>query len=326
MNLKAKPCIGLALGGLCLTLLTAPAAPALAAGKKIIVGEIAPIALFWPDFIALKKGFYAKEGLDIDPIYVGAVAAAVQQVVAGSLDIADTTCETSIRAEAKTGDVTIIAEMVSKWPYSMMASPSIKTAADLKGKKVILSTPKQDIALIWNQWLRDQGMQPTDVDQVFDGATPNRYAALVNGAVSVAAVSQPFDFRAMDEGYKQLVDFSFYAKEYSFVCIVARKSWLKDNKDTAMAYLSAVSEAVTWLYDPANKTEAIDILTAVSKQNREIVVKTYDYYFDKVHPYSKGLQISPVGIRNIVDAVTQIGDMDAATAKQQFYDTSFLPH
>jgi NitT/TauT family transport system substrate-binding protein len=325
MNLKATPWLGMALGGLCLAALAAPG-PAAAAGKKVILGEIAPIALFWPDFVAQKQGFYAKEGLDIDPIYVGAVAAAVQQVVAGSLDVADTTCETSIRAEAKGGDVTIIGEMVSKWPYSMMANPAIKTPQDLKGKKVILSTPKQDIALIWNQWLRDQGMQPGDVDQIFDGATPNRYAALVNGAVSVAAVSQPFDFRAMDEGYKQLVDFSFYAKEYSFVCIVARKSWLKDNKDTAAAYLRAISDAVAWLYDPKNKDAAIDILTATSKQNREIVAKTYDYYFEKVHPYSQGLKISNVGIRNIVDAVTGIGDMDAAAAKQQFYDTSFLPH
>ena len=39
-------------------------------------------------------------------------------------------------------------------------------------------------------------MRPDDIEQVYAGATPNRLAALVSGAVQAALLTQPFDFRA----------------------------------------------------------------------------------------------------------------------------------
>jgi ABC-type nitrate/sulfonate/bicarbonate transport system substrate-binding protein len=276
---------------------------------KIKVGQIAPIALFWPDFIAQKKGFYADEGLDVDSNFVGSVAAAVQQTIAGSIDVAFTTAETAIRAADKGGDVIILGETVAKWPYSFMAAKDIKKPQDLKGKTVILSTPKQDIVILWNQWLRDSGMKPGDVDQVFDGATPNRYAALVNGAVQAAAVSQPFDFRAISEGYTQLFDTSFMKKNYSFVVIVARRKWTRDNPKAAHAFVSAIGKAIAWWDDPKNKEEAIDILQQVSKQDRALITQTYNYYHDKVHPYPKGATLQADGFKNLLDTLVETGEI-----------------
>ncbi|MFI4987409.1 MAG: ABC transporter substrate-binding protein [Alphaproteobacteria bacterium] len=305
--------------------LAGAAHPAAAAElKKVNVGEVAPIALFWPDFVAQKKGFYEKEGLDVDAVFVGSVAGSVQQMMGGALDVVFTTAETAIRAVDKGGDVVILGETVYKWPYSFMAAKDIKTPQDLKGKKVILSTPKQDLAIIWNQWLRDQGMKPEDVDQVFDGATPNRYAALANGAVQAAAVSQPFDFRAIAEGYTQLVDTSFFARQYAFVVAASRRSWATENPETARAFLRAVAAAVDWLYDPANKEAAIDILVGVSKQDRALITKTYDYYFDKVKPYSRGLKIPEEGITNLLATLIEMKEIKPNPDVSHYVDTSYL--
>ena len=94
------------------------------------VGNVAPTALFWPDFIAAKQGFYAREGLAVETIFVGSVSAAVQQTIGGSIDVAFTTAETAIRAIDRGGDVTILGETVKKWPYSFMAAKDIKNGAD----------------------------------------------------------------------------------------------------------------------------------------------------------------------------------------------------
>jgi ABC-type nitrate/sulfonate/bicarbonate transport system substrate-binding protein len=66
---------------------------------KIRVGQVAPIALFWPDFIAQQKGFYAAEGIDVDSNFLGSVAAIVQQTIGNSIDISFTTAETMARGE-----------------------------------------------------------------------------------------------------------------------------------------------------------------------------------------------------------------------------------
>jgi NitT/TauT family transport system substrate-binding protein len=276
---------------------------------KIKVGQVAPIALFWPDFVAQQKGFYAAEGLDVDSNFLGSVAAIVQQIIGGSVDVGFTTAETAIRAADKGGDVIILGETVYKWPYSFMAAKDVKKPQDLKGKKVILSTPKQDLVYLWDEWLRDNGMNPSDVDQVFDGATPNRYAALVNGAVQAAVVSQPFDFRAIAEGYTQLFDTSFMKKNYSFVVIAARRNWTHDNPKVAAAFVRAVGKAIAWWNDPKNKEEAIDILQKVSKQDRALITKTYEYYHDKVHPYPKDAKLQPDGFKNLLDVLTEANEI-----------------
>jgi NitT/TauT family transport system substrate-binding protein len=289
----------------------------------VTIGQVAPIALFWPDFIAQQKGFYTAEGLDADSIFVGSVAAAAQQTIAGSIDVSFTTAEVAIRAASKGGDIVIIGETVYKWPYSFMAAKDIKKPEDLKGKKVILSTPKQDLTILWEQWLRDNAMAPADVDQVFDGATPNRYAALAKGAVQVAVLSQPFDFRAISEGYTQLFDTSFMKKNYSFVIIAARGKWVNDYPDAARAVVRAVGNAIDWWYDPRNKEEAITILQKVSKQDRALIEQTYNYYHDRVQPYSRGAALGTEGFKNLLDTLATMKDVNIRPVS--FYVASMAP-
>jgi NitT/TauT family transport system substrate-binding protein len=280
----------------------------------VTIGQVAPIALFWPDFIAQQKGFYTAESLDADSLFVGSVASAAQQTIAGSIDVSFTTAEIAIRAASKGGDIVIIGESVSKWPYSFMAAKDIKKPQDLKGKKVILSTPKQDLTILWEQWLRDNGMAPSEVDQVFDGATPNRYAALAKGAVQAAVLSQPFDFRAISEGYTQLFDSSFMKKNYSFVVIAARGKWVNDNPDAARGIVRAVSNAIDWWYDTKNKEEAITILQKVSKQDRALIEKTYNYYHDQVQPYPRGAALGAEGFQNLLDVLASTNEVNVRRA------------
>jgi NitT/TauT family transport system substrate-binding protein len=275
-------------------------------GTPVIIGQVAAIALYWPDFIAQQKGFYAAEGLDAESFFAGSTAATTQELISGAIDIAFATAETAVRAADKGGDIVIIGETVYKWPYSFMAAKDIKKPQDLKGKKVMLSTPQQDLTLLWEDWLRENGMKPSDVDQVFDGATPNRYAALAKGAVQAAVISQPFDFRAISEGYTQLFETAFAKKNYSFKVIAARGRWVQDNPETARAVIRAVARAIDWWYDPTNKEEAIDILQKVSKQDRVLVEKTYIYYHEAVLPYSKGAALHHDGFINLLDKLVSM--------------------
>lgn len=303
-----------------------PAAPAGAQLKKVTVGEVAPIALFWPGFIAQKQKFYEKEGLQVDSIFVGSVGGIVQQVIGGSLDFGFTTSETALRAIDKGADIAIIGETVIKWPYSIMVTKDIGSAADLKGKKVMLPTPKQGFTMLWYRWLKEQKIDPKSMDEVFDGATPNRYAALVNGAVSATTVSQPHDFMALKEGYKQLVDFALLpSQDFSFVVIVASRKFLREQPETARAFLRAVGNAVNWWYDPANKEAAITVLQDVSKADRAVTVQTYEYYFDKVKtPYSRSARVHMSGEQNLINLLADDGsikDRNPAT----YIDAGFLP-
>jgi NitT/TauT family transport system substrate-binding protein len=273
--------------------------------KKISDGQVSRTAPNWPSFIAAEKGFFRREGIELETSYVGNVANTVQQLVAGSFDVASSTFDTAIRAIANGGSAVMVGGMVTKYPYSIMSVSNVATAADMKGKRIILPFPKDLLTIVWNRWVTEKGMRPDEIEQVYAGATPNRLAALVSGTVQAALLTQPFDFRA--EGYRKLLDIGGYGKEYGFLTVLARPQWLRDNPETARAYLRALSAAVDWLYDPANRDEAIAILAAATKLDTAIAAQTYDHYIKELQPFSRKLAIPADILPTTVKTLIELG-------------------
>jgi len=296
------------------------------APKKIMVGDVAPIAADWPHFVASEKRLYQREGVDPEVTYVGNVANTVQQMVGGSFDIAVSTFDTALRAIANGADAVLIAGVVTKYPYSIMTPPQVSKASDLKGKQIILPFERDLLTLVWNKWLREHGMQPSDVDQVYAGATPNRFAALTSNVVQAALLGQPFDFRAEDQGYKKLLDIGAYAKDYGFLTLLARSKWLSDNPETARAYLRALSAAVDWIYDLANRDEAIAILERGTKLDQASATRTYDYFVKELQPFSRKLAIPDTIISSTVKTLIEINDIkEASISGKKLTDASYTP-
>jgi ABC-type nitrate/sulfonate/bicarbonate transport system substrate-binding protein len=307
-------------------MMIAPLADARAqALKKISDGQVSKTAPNWANFIAVDKGFFRREGIELETVYVGNVANTVQQLVAGSFDVASSTFDTAVRAIANGGNAVMIGGVVTKYPYSIMAAANVTSAADMKGKRIILPFPKDLLTIVWNRWLTEKGIRPEDVEQTYTGATPNRMAALVSGAVHAALLTQPFDFLAEAQGYRKLIDIGAFGKEYGFLTVLARPQWLRDNPDTARGYLRALAAAVDWLYDPANRDEAIEILARETKLDPAIAAQTYNYYVGDLQPFSRKLAIPDEIIRSTVKTLIELGDIkpDAATAK--YVDLGYLP-
>ena len=293
--------------------------------KKINDGQVSKTAPNWPNFIAAEKGFFHRGGVELETVYVGNVANTVQQLVAGSFDVASSTFDTAIRAVAAGGNAVLVGGLVTKYPYSIMTAKDVSKAADLKGKRIILPFAKDLLTAVWNRWLTEQGLNPQDIDQIYAGATPNRYAALAGGTAQAALLTQPFDFRAAADGYRKLLDIGAYGKGYGFLTILARPQWLRDNPDTARAYLKAVSDAVDWLYDPANRAEAIAILAKHTKLDPAIATQTYDYYIGELKPFSRKLAIPNEIIPTTVKTLIELGDVKPGAEKTKFIDLSYLP-
>jgi ABC-type nitrate/sulfonate/bicarbonate transport system substrate-binding protein len=296
--------------------------------KKVRVGDVGATAVNWPVFVARDKGFFKAQGLDVEETYVGNVSNTVQQLIAGAFDIADSTFDSAIRGIAKGGNAVMIGGMTTKYPYSIMVAPSVHTLADLKGKKVILPFPKDLLTIVWNRWVKEKGMKATDIDQIYDGATKNRFNSLIAGAAQAALVTQPFDFRAAEQGYRKLVDLGDYAREYGFIAILGNPKWLKADPDAARAYLRAISNAIDWLYDQKNRQEAIDILVKTTKLDAKSAGETYDYYIKDLHPFSRGAKLPTSIVEHTFKTLVDIGDIspdEAKRAKGKLMDFSYLP-
>jgi ABC-type nitrate/sulfonate/bicarbonate transport system substrate-binding protein len=296
--------------------------------KKVRIGSVGASAVNWPVFVAEQQGMFKAEGLDTETIYVGNVANTVQQLVAGAFEIANSTFDSAIRAIAKGGNAIMIGGMTTKYPYSIMVAPSVTKLADLKGKSVVLPFKKDLLTVVWNRWVTEQGMQPSEVDQIYSGATPNRFNALITGTVQAALLTQPFDFRAAEQGYKKLLDIGAYGREYGFLAILGNPGWLQKDPDAARAYLRAIAKATDWLYEASNRTQALAILTKYTKVSDTVAAQTYDYYIKDLHPFSRKAALPMEIVQHTLQALVDVGDVSADEAKRtqdKMADLQYLP-
>ena len=297
-----------------------------AEATRLSIAEVSVIAFYWPSFIAEAKGLYAREGVAPEVVYAGSPAAAIQQLVGGSVDLGSSTFDSALRAAASGAPVRVVAATVSRYPYSIMVAPGIASAADLRGKVVSLSIQKDITTVIFRQWLARQGVDPASVDTIHDAATPNRYAALASRSAQAAMLGAPFDFRAAAEGYRKLVDLGAEAKEFPFICLVATPQGLAAKGEAVRAYLRAQQAAIGWLYDPANRAEAIAILAAATKQDAAVAAQTWEYYVAQLKPLNQALAVPGAALAAETKALVEIGDLPSAEAVPAgFVDAGYLP-
>lgn len=302
----------------------ASASPVFAELQKITVGDISPVAAAWPAMVAEDFGYFRDEGLEVTTVYTGNNAMVAQQLVGGAFDIGTTTTETTIRAIESGASLMIVGSAMLKFPYSIVVPSNIQTAADMKGKRIILSLPKSAPTAYWNRWLTQNGMKPSDVEQVFEGSTPNRFAALESGTVQAAVLTQPFDMVALEKGYRVLMDLGIYAKEFGFNVIVASKKTIAERPDTVRHYVKAMARAIDTIYDPAQKEKVLAALTKRAKIEPKAALKTYEYYVNDLHPFERGAKVPPAYVQSVINLLLETGDFKPGDRPvSRYLNTSF---
>jgi ABC-type nitrate/sulfonate/bicarbonate transport system substrate-binding protein len=178
----------------------------------------------------------------------------------------------------------------------------INSFADLRGRSIAVTDLRGGSTVVLKLLLQANGLQEGDYDLRPFGGTPNRYAALANGAVDAAIVGQPADFRAQDEGYPILAYTT--ARDFQFTVYAIRRSWGEQNRDKVLRFLRTMIGAHRWLSDPANREAAIDLGMRVYRVERSAMERTWDRYF---RDYA-GQVISPTAEMNMsgVDAVLRV--------------------
>jgi ABC-type nitrate/sulfonate/bicarbonate transport system substrate-binding protein len=309
-----------------------PAAPA--AGQPPAAAPPSPVTLsygitgllatYWPSFVGMNRGFFADQGIMLDIVLTESSARAGQTIAGGSVDISNHSPETTILAVEKGADLVIVGEEVARPVYTILGQPNIPNVAALRGQKVAVSDLKGGATFILLRTLDYYGVRESDVDIVPVGGTPARFAALKNGAVAAGAMLQPDDFRAMDEGFTRLAVSSEAVKDYTFNSITVQRGWAREHSDELVRFLRAFSRAVDWIYDPANKEEAIAILAERSKQDEKYARLSYDLVVAQEHMYAEKGRIRPAGMQAVLELLAEIGEMSRPLPPvDKYIDTSY---
>jgi NitT/TauT family transport system substrate-binding protein len=287
--------------------------------ETVTVGLVGAISsTHWPIYIGLTKGYFAAEDVKLDLVFIQSSAALVQQLTAGSIDLAlSTGLADPIRAIDKGAPNAIVRIEMQAPPYALLAKPAIKRWPDLKGKTISIGGPKDITRIYLERMAVPNGVQPGDYDTVFAGATSARFSALQSGAVDAAILLPPFNFYAESAGFTNLGLTIDYAKELPFTGTVVGFAWASAHKATLEKVLAVNAKSVAWFSEAANRAEAIAIMVEASKLKQEDVAKSYDFLHKNAFFETTG-KVSKAKMSALLAALKGLGDIEGSTDLERF--------
>ena len=109
-------------------------ATSVSAQDRVRVGWAAMTASHTPLWVAQDKGFLAKQGLSIEPIFFSAGPPAMQALVAGDLDIVVTSAPNVVNPRLGGADTVMILSIIPTFIDHIISAASITNPEQLRGK------------------------------------------------------------------------------------------------------------------------------------------------------------------------------------------------
>jgi NitT/TauT family transport system substrate-binding protein len=281
------------------------------AADKLTIGMIgSPDTGGWLYYIAMHEGYFAKQGIEPDFIYVPTAPGVMQQLVSGSLDVVgvDGVVE-PIHARAKGADVAILRMTSNTTPYEMIAKPEIKSIKDLKGKTITIGGLMDINRIYLERIMQANGIKWGEYDVVVIGNSAQRFAALKSGSVDATMLVPPTAFTAEKDGFRNLAMIKEYAGDLPMASADVMVPWAKEHEAVAKRLVAALDQAAVYFYDDSKRDSSIQILIDVSKADPAQVAQSYDLA-RKIDMYAKESSVSRTDLQHLIDAMKSIGDLE----------------
>jgi NitT/TauT family transport system substrate-binding protein len=282
------------------------------AADKVIAGSLGGQAPSWPFYIALDKGFLTDAGIDMELNFASSPVSVIQQLTAGSIDVAVSVGATDpLQAIDKGASLAIVRIIGESAPYALIAKPTIKTIADLRGKIISVGSDSDITNVYFQRMMEANGFHKGDYDTLPAGVAASRYAALQAGVADAALVLPPLNFHADKAGFHTIGLPYDYVKDIPFTCMAVLRPWAVAHVDIVRRLIAATDRSIAWFNDPANRAAAIKLLVADAHATPEDAEASYDF-LRRIDYFAPTDKVSRTRLQNLIEVDKGLKYIDGA--------------
>jgi NitT/TauT family transport system substrate-binding protein len=228
--------------------------------------------------IAYEAGFYKKNGLNADVVYIGSSTVAAAAVVSQDVQLANIAGSVVANTGIRGGDLVSVACFVNSLAYELVVLESIKTPEDLKGKSIGISRFGSVSDVAARELLKGIGLRPgEDVKILQVGGASERAAGFSRGVIA-GFPSPPGNVHLIPGGlpHRVLADMADFQKPYPlpFICAVATKSYVAKNRPVVKRAVMALIEATHYFKTNKEGTQKI-IAKQLRGANKDYLESSY---------------------------------------------------
>lgn len=295
--------------------------PAAAENKKAVISQAFQSMLYLPLYVAIDKGFFTAQGLDLTKETAGAPATALSAVISGSAQFSLHGPEWTAIAASKGAPVDIIANVVNGAAVWIATTPDFKfeSIKDLKGQKIVTGLMPTTSTSLFMKLLKENGMDPkTDVEliQVALGTEPGPFLAK---QADVAVMYEPGLDQVVAKGMKVVLGFPKAYGPYAFSSISARTDV---DPDIAQRLVNGLEMAMRFIAAHPDETVAIAKTEFPNLDPAVVEAAVKRMIVEKVYPSS--VDITAEALKTGMDTQIVLGNLSAQPEYGKFVVKKYI--
>lgn len=283
------------------------------------VGYPAISAIHMPLWVMKDLGSDRKYGLAMEVVLVRGGAQNVQSLLAGSTQFAQVGGDVVVGSALKGAEVVAVAASMNRHVFSLVASPTIKSPMELKGKKVGILGFGGMSHWVTRLAIEALGLESKDVVFFPVGNPAARLASLEKGFIAATIQTYPELIPLLKSGYRVLLDAGGIQAYFPTSTIVVRRDFLLKNREVVKNFLRGYSETMRNIR--TNRVAVTGVLDKYMKiADRDALAQTYDFFVRIIETIPRP---NLIGIENVLKELAASENIGKARA-EDFVDMSLL--
>ena len=280
-------------------LLTTPANIfAAAAPTRLVIGYASTTPRLMPLWMARDQGFFAKYGIESEPVLLRSGATLVTGMASGDIQIGRTAGAAVLSAVAAGHDIKMLATFSSRNSYDVVTRPNIKRAEDLRGKKLAINSVGGGTWIGAMLWLETFGLD-VQRDQILlqsIGDQGTQSQALEAGTVDCVFVDSVYSKLLKSKGMNIIAESQEMKQPLVSQSTIMPNIFLRQHPDIAEGYVKGEVEGIAFATAPKNKPAVIKMLM---RRLRVDATTAEEGYSDMLRGVDRKPFASLEGMRNL---------------------------
>ncbi len=229
---------------------------------KVVVAYASISPRVAPLWAAQELGFFRKNGIETELVFVRGAPTLVAALTSGDMDIGYTGGTAVLGASVAGIDLKILAVLTNRVTYDLVARPGIKSAEELRGKRFGVTSIGGTLWMGGILGLERLGIDANrdDIRFLVIGDQMVLSQALEDGRIDATVVDIVFSRRLAEKGFPILAEFHKSNLPITSTSLVARNVYIQKNPRLVENFMKAMLEGMAFVLGPSNKAATLKLL------------------------------------------------------------------
>ncbi|MSP38082.1 MAG: ABC transporter substrate-binding protein [Deltaproteobacteria bacterium] len=288
--------------GILLALFVMLTLPGWGRSQEVFIGNPGKSLNFFHFDLAIERGFFRELGLDVKLLNTKCDVA-VTALLTGDLQASGCVGTASRVIASQNVPVRTVIWLFKKPTFYVVAKPEIRSAADLRGKIVGISSFGSDTDLAMKVYAQSGKLDPEkDIKRIVAGSTATRLQGLKAGSMDATTLSPPFNIYAEQMGLRVLAYTGDFL-EFPQSGFTVSDATLKNKRDLIKRLLRGTLRGLQFTLK--NRADTVRFIAKDYKLQEAVADKVYTSLLPAM---SENGLATDKGLRNMIDTLgTAVG-------------------